>query len=154
VGRDVVPVTFLARASIAAATGDLKTARGLLEELGLDRFALRADNGTSVLELVERLGLADAYLRSSEGRLAENRPWIHAAAHYLRGEHLRAADVYASIGSRTDEAYARLRAARALAAEGRRPEADAELQQTLAFYRSVGATRFIREAEELLAQTA
>ena len=112
------------------------------------------DNGTRVLELVERLGLADAYLRSAEGRLAENRPWIHAAAHYLRGDHLRAADVYASIGSRTDEAYARLRAARALAAEGRRPEADAELAQALAFYRSVGATRFIREAEALLAETA
>ena len=58
------------------------------------------------------------------------------------------------MGNRTDEAYARLRAAKALIAKGRRPEADAELHHALAFYRSVGATRFIREGEALLAQTA
>jgi len=34
---------------------------------------------------------------------------------------------------------------------GRRPEADAELVQALAFYRSVGATFYIRRGEELLA---
>jgi hypothetical protein len=36
----------------------------------------------------------------------------------------------------------------------RRAEADAELQRALAFYRSVGATRHIREAEGLLATSA
>jgi hypothetical protein len=39
-------------------------------------------------------------------------------------------------------------------AEGRRAEADAQLEQALAFYRSVGATRYIREAEALLAVSA
>ena len=39
-------------------------------------------------------------------------------------------------------------------ADGRRAEADVQLQKALAFYRSVGATRYIREGEALLAATA
>jgi hypothetical protein len=48
----------------------------------------------------------------------------------------------------------RLCAAEQLVAEGRRAEADEQLAQALAFYRSVGATRHVREAEALLAATA
>ena len=48
----------------------------------------------------------------------------------------------------------RLRAAELLVADGRRAEADVQLQKALAFYRSVGATRYIREGEALLAATA
>jgi hypothetical protein len=44
-----------------------------------------------------------------------------------------------------------LRAAEALAAAGRREEADGELTRALDFYRAVGATRYIREGEALLA---
>jgi probable HAF family extracellular repeat protein len=39
-------------------------------------------------------------------------------------------------------------------AEGRRPEADEQLQHALAFYRSVGATHHVRECEALLAASA
>ena len=49
------------------------------------------------------------------------------------------------------EAYARLRAAEALVREDRRAEADVELKQALAFWRSVGATAYVREAEALVA---
>ena len=38
--------------------------------------------------------------------------------------------------------------------QNRRPEADVQLQRALAFYRSVGATRYIRQAEGLLAASA
>ena len=51
------------------------------------------------------------------------------------------------MGARPDEAFARLRAAEAMAAAGRRPEADVQLERALAFYRSVGATVYVREAE-------
>jgi hypothetical protein len=50
--------------------------------------------------------------------------------------------------------YARLRGAEALVAAGRRADADEQLQRALAFYRSVGATAYIREAEALFAATA
>ena len=55
------------------------------------------------------------------------------------------------IGDAELEALARLRAAEQLIAEGRRAEADEQLQRSLAFWRSVGATRYIREGEALLA---
>jgi hypothetical protein len=80
--------------------------------------------------------------------------WLDAAGTYASGAFEEAADVYAEIGSVPDEAFARLRAAEALVAAGRRPEADAQLQQALAFYRSVGATVYIREAESLFAVSA
>ena len=53
-----------------------------------------------------------------------------------------------------DEAYARLRAAEQLSEAGRQAEASVELEQALAFYRSVGATRYIRRGEALLAASA
>jgi len=41
-----------------------------------------------------------------------------------------------------------------LVEEGRRAEADEHLRRALAFYRSVRATRYIREGETLLAASA
>jgi tetratricopeptide (TPR) repeat protein len=80
--------------------------------------------------------------------------WLDGARAYAAGAFEEAADVYAEIGSLPDEAYARLRAAEALVDAGRRAEADAQLQRALAFYRSVGATAYIREAESLFAASA
>jgi hypothetical protein len=50
--------------------------------------------------------------------------------------------------------YARLQAAKALVQAGRRVEANAQLDQALAFYREVGATRYVSEAKALLAISA
>jgi hypothetical protein len=47
-----------------------------------------------------------------------------------------------------------MHAAAQLVAEGRRAEADEQLRRALAFYRSVGATRYVREGEALLAASA
>jgi tetratricopeptide (TPR) repeat protein len=80
--------------------------------------------------------------------------WMEAAAAFLRGDFELAADVYAAAGSFPDEAFARLRAAEALIAEGDRTEGDRELQRALAFYRSVDAKAYLREGEALLARTA
>ena len=65
-----------------------------------------------------------------------------------------AADVCAEMGLTTDEAQDRLAAARLLVAQGRRAEADEQLRRALAFYRSVGASRYVREGESLLAASA
>jgi hypothetical protein len=58
------------------------------------------------------------------------------------------------MGAVADEALLRLRAAEALVEAGRRPEADVHLQRALAFYRSVDAAGYIRQAEELFAASA
>jgi class 3 adenylate cyclase/tetratricopeptide (TPR) repeat protein len=81
-------------------------------------------------------------------------PWIDAGRAYAEGDPVRAAELLAGIGDRTDEAYVRLRAAERLASEGRRGDADDQLEMALSFYRLVGATRYIREGEVLLAATA
>ena len=80
--------------------------------------------------------------------------WLDAARAYATGKFEEAAAIHADIGSIPEEAFARLRAAEALVEAGRRAEADAQLQQALAFYRSVGASGYIREAEGLLAASA
>jgi tetratricopeptide (TPR) repeat protein len=76
--------------------------------------------------------------------------WAEAAVASLRGDFVRAADVLDQIGDAELEALARLRAARRLGAEGRRSEADEQLRRSLAFWRSVRATRNIRQAEAVL----
>jgi class 3 adenylate cyclase/tetratricopeptide (TPR) repeat protein len=102
--------------------------------------------------LMRDLGLEDDFASLLDASLAT--PWVDAAAAICSGELRRAADVLEEIGFPTGEAYARLRAAKQLVEEGRRAEADAELNRALAFYREVGATAYVREGEALLAESA
>ena len=81
-------------------------------------------------------------------------PWTDAVRAYGQRDFAAAAEILRRIGTRPDEAEARLRAAEELVAQGRRAEADEQLQQALAFYRSVGATRYVRECEALLPASA
>lgn len=81
-------------------------------------------------------------------------PWTEAARAYAQGNFVAAAEILQRIGSKPAEAEARLRAAEQLVTEGRRAEADEQLEQALAFYRSVGASRYVRECEALLAASA
>jgi class 3 adenylate cyclase/tetratricopeptide (TPR) repeat protein len=80
--------------------------------------------------------------------------WADAATPWAQGEYEGAADILNEIGALPDEALARVRAAETLVAAGRRAEADEQLSRALAFFRSVGATRYIREGEALLAASA
>ena len=80
--------------------------------------------------------------------------WHEACLAYLRENFTRAAEVFGEIGSRPDEADARLRAAEVLIAAGRRPEGEVELRRALTFFREIGASAYIQEAEALLAASA
>jgi len=80
--------------------------------------------------------------------------WGDAARALLQHDFLAAADIFYEIGDLPEEAAARLRAGEQLVGEGRRVEADEQRQKSLAFWRSVGATRYIREGEALFAKTA
>jgi tetratricopeptide (TPR) repeat protein len=81
-------------------------------------------------------------------------PFHHAAIANLDRDYARAAEVYDGMGAVRFAASARVASAEQLLAAGRRAEAEAELEKALAFYRSVGATFLIREAEGLLAASA
>jgi hypothetical protein len=58
------------------------------------------------------------------------------------------------LGAGPEEARARLRAVELLVRDGRRAEADVELERALAFWRSAGATAYVREGEALMAASA
>jgi class 3 adenylate cyclase len=88
----------------------------------------------------ERLENAEA-ARAWVGGIPYASRWSDAALAILDGAFERAAAVFADIGSLPDEAEARLHAADA-----------GNIRRALAFYRSVGATRFIRQAEALLGE--
>jgi len=70
-------------------------------------------------------------------------PWLEAVEAAAAGDWLRAAEVYRAIGTVTDEAFALLQAG-----------GDTQLSAALDFYRSVGAKRYVREAEAKLAAIA
>ena len=73
-------------------------------------------------------------------------PWAQVGIAFGRGDPIGAAERCAEIGAPTAEAYCRLSAAR---------DSDlAQLEPALAFYRSVGATRYVREGESLLGASA
>ena len=80
--------------------------------------------------------------------------WVTAARAICAGDFRAAADTCEAMGYRPGEAYARLRAAKQLVEGGRRGEADVQLRRSLAFWRDVGAARYVREGEALLAASA
>jgi hypothetical protein len=99
-----------------------------------------------------RLDLAQELLDALADHLET--PWTEAVRAYAHCDFAAAAEILHQIGSKPEEAEARLRAAEQLLAESRRAEADEQLQQALEFYRSVGATHYARQCEALLAASA
>jgi thioredoxin-like negative regulator of GroEL len=77
--------------------------------------------------------------------------WVDAGLALARGDLAGPVELYAETGSKPEEAEARLRLAASLVTAGRRHEADGELSKALAFFRTVGASARIHEAEAVLA---
>ena len=81
-------------------------------------------------------------------------PWAEAGRAMAEGDLERALQIYVEVESAPDTALLRRLLAERLVAEGRRAEATPYLDEALAFYRAVGATRFTQETERLLPATA
>jgi class 3 adenylate cyclase len=145
--QDLDPTrAFLARVLLAA--GQRAAARAVTDELlaGLGGGMLGPEVGVDLGVVLAELGEPGARLDAL--RLPPS-PWLEAARAFAAGDPLHAAAVYAAIGSRPDEAAARLAAARRLAAAGRAAEARAELAAARAFSASVGATGLLAEADDV-----
>jgi class 3 adenylate cyclase/tetratricopeptide (TPR) repeat protein len=102
----------------------------------------------------DRLELEQELLATVEERAQPGNGWVSLLRPAIAQDYAGAADGLGEIGVRPHEAFARLRAAEQLLEQGRQAEADVQLEKSLAFWRSVGATRYIREGEALLAETA
>jgi class 3 adenylate cyclase/tetratricopeptide (TPR) repeat protein len=142
------------RARALAAAGRDEEAWADVDEL----LRLWRENGIGGSYWTADLAFAAAELdRGGEivPHLAEARrtPWVEAAVAVATGDFPRAADLFAAIGSRPDEALARLRAGASLLDEVNAPQAREELERALDFFRSVGAARYVLEGERLIAVT-
>jgi class 3 adenylate cyclase/tetratricopeptide (TPR) repeat protein len=134
--QDLHPTrAFLARTLLAAGrreeaaevAGRLLAGLGggvLVPDLGADLGLVLAELGIGPAAL-DRLGIPPS-------------PWLDAARALAAGDPLAAADRYAAIGSRPDEADARRAAARRLAGQGRQAEAEAQEAAARAFLASTG----------------
>ena len=148
----LIPTLGIA-ARVYAELGRDEEARLLAAEL-LGQFRRFADwRLFDFVWVAERLGCSSELKRLIEQALAQTR-WRSAFLAVLARDYAAAADLFDEIGTPNFEADARLRAAEKLIAEGRPLEADEQLGKALDFYRSVGATRYISEAEALLVRTA
>jgi class 3 adenylate cyclase/tetratricopeptide (TPR) repeat protein len=149
--------------------GTLATSAHVLREIGeTERAALLADECLAALRAGAESGYSLdslhvlAWTLSLLGRGRElidvlptvDVPWVWAAEAFASGDLRRAADICGEMGAASEEARDRLWLAQELIEQNRRADADVELQRAVAFYRSVAATRYIREAESMLAATA
>ncbi len=80
-------------------------------------------------------------------------PWVEAARAFAMGDLGGAADTCAGMGALSEEARDRLWLAETLVEKKVDVAAAEQLHPALAFYRSVGATRYIRQAESLRPST-
>jgi hypothetical protein len=137
--------SLCAQASILFAVGQGERALSAFDEmLAFGAALLPALNTTGTLPEFTWLAIGLGRRADAEEALSipGARRWAAVAKAILGGDAASAADLLAEIGHRPAEAYARLRAG------------GAQVQTALAFYRSVGATRYVREAEALLAASA
>ncbi len=142
-------------AFVAMELGEVEEAREAAQEVSSLIVDASPVNSHRTLELAwyaEPLGCTDSLRRLAQ-RAPEGHAWRRVVAAILDLDFERAADIFASIGH-VDEGYSRMRAAERLVGQGRSTEAEIQLQAMLAIYRPVGATRYIREGEALLALTA
>ena len=142
-------------AYLLALAGRADEAQPILSELfGTSAFVLGTldDLSAECVLAAEILGRRDEARRWLSNR--HESPWYVAVRELADQEFVAAAESLDSMGAARSAALARLRAAQEFVRTGRRAEADDQLRHALSFFRSVGATRFIREAEALLAASA
>ena len=175
-GRDEPEEALAAAARSLELAREVKDPQAILPALGtmlrvefeLGRTVEARRTAEELLSLLERTatdeGLIGIALFADELGLRERlrpliarvpvTPWTQAIAAVAEGRLEEAVQRLAEVGDVPNEAAIRLRAAAELATAGRRAEADEHLHKALAFYRSVGATRYVRKGEKLLAKSA
>jgi hypothetical protein len=104
---------------------------------------------TDFMIVADRLGFA-ADMRQATANIPKEHPAYALTLAIAEGRLMDAIAIAVEGRSTSFAAEVRVVTARALLEEGRAGEACAQLEHALTFYRSVRATRFIREAEALL----
>jgi class 3 adenylate cyclase/tetratricopeptide (TPR) repeat protein len=147
--------TLSAAAHLFHEIGMVERASALADEVLAKLPARSGLGGTRELHMlawtVSALGRGREFINALPRRDSK---WVQAAAAFAAGNLRDAADICGEMGAVTEEAHDRLWLAESFVVQNRRAEADVQLQRALAFYRSVDATRYIRQGEALLAASA
>ena len=135
-----------------AAAGDHDEASRLADELLAEwrsklNLVLAASWVVDLACALELLGREGELAEAAVG-LVNRSTWLDAAIAFASGEFEVASELFAGIGSRPDEAFARLRAAE-LVAEADSDASAIELEQALSFFRDVGASSYLTRADDL-----
>ncbi len=139
--------TLLGTAFIYMTIGDRTRAAELLDE-SLEFIRGLEDLGWVVIELhslawvAQKLGRGEELLAAVADEQLET-PWLLAGRAIAAGDFVRASDIFGEMGDLSLEAFHRLQT-------GIEPE----VRQALEFYHGVGAARYVREGEALLAASA
>jgi hypothetical protein len=151
---------FCIRAAVALAGGSRDEADELAAELAAIGPVLMGSLCTPFPTLVDvawvfrDLGREGEFCDAVLDPRPIKNPWVDAARAIAGGDLGGAADIIDGIGHTAAAAYARLRAAEALAAAGRETEAAAQRAEADSFYGKVGAVRFVRDGEALRSASA
>jgi len=139
---------------VTSELGRLDQAAALADELLESRAELTwLPGGIELAWTAEQLGTTER-VRAWTESIAMRSTWNEAGLALLDARLEDAADLFEEIGALTDEARTRVRAAERLIAGGSSADAEVQLRSALEFYRSVGATAYIRVAESLMAGSA
>jgi hypothetical protein len=145
---------LLVFSELARRRGMTSEANAKLDELMTSVAAHESVGDPSPWQVALVLELLDAD-RETEARDIVRRvtagTWHDACAAVVERQFAAAAGILDPTGEQPIQADLRLRAARDLVAQGRLIEAQEQLGQARAFWRRVGATAYLREADELLA---
>jgi class 3 adenylate cyclase/tetratricopeptide (TPR) repeat protein len=143
------------RARSLAASDALDEASSVADELlALWRPKLNSYPASSwLVDLVCALDLIgeNGELLETAGSIVGRTLWLEAGTAFARADFLSAAELFSRIGSRPDEALARLRSAQSLMESGHGTAARVELERAVAFYSAVDAAAQLSEAERLIA---
>ncbi len=132
-----------------AVLGDSRGAAAELDELERSREAADSER-TGAWIMLAAFAIHELRREGGGDQYSAGTPWSEAAHAVVHGDLGSAVDILARIGAVPFEAQMRLYLAEELVRSGRRAEASRELGVALAFYRSVGASAFVRAAEALL----
>ena len=140
-------LAFAARAEVEAGSRDAGSRlAGELLELWRSKLDLYPTSSWAI-DLACALGPLDrsAELLAVARDVRTRSRWLDAVVAFAGGDFVAAAEHFAAIGSRPDEALAGLRAAVTLAAGGRRRDAEAQLVRAAEFFSAVGAGAYLAE---------
>jgi class 3 adenylate cyclase/tetratricopeptide (TPR) repeat protein len=140
---------------VYAHAGRLDEARALakeiIKEIMRDRAAFTGCF-ISLASVANWIGLDTSQVRQlGDGVPVHHDFWRPVGELMLSGDFAKVADTFADAGLKDIAAGVRLRAAKALVEQQQPEAAAAQVEQALAFFRPVAATRYVREAEELRA---